>query len=237
MYPPLFREQIWKYGFWRYQNHLFLKLAVPAMNSALGWILSVERGVIYFSEHACLLSSARNHKISNVVWRKLKLSKGKSKQITYPDWQPLQGAALILGKRKCLGPGPSDHCICPPASLQSPLPMLGDYRGCSLAIKGTGAAGASLRWLSQCDQNTKRTSWKEKFSQLVSCFLFMSRKRWLGIRKTWVWVVAQPLIRYRQEELLISSEIHFLTKANRGNNTHSPPGMDCSHYFRVLGLE
>lgn len=69
MYPPLFGEQIWKSGFWRYQNHLFLKLAAQAVNAALGWIFSVDP---YFSEQAILLSSTRNNEIFNVLWKKLK---------------------------------------------------------------------------------------------------------------------------------------------------------------------
>lgn len=41
----------------------------------------------------------------------------------------------------------SDPHVCPPASLQSRCPMWGDYMGCSLTGKGTGAGEASLRWL------------------------------------------------------------------------------------------
>lgn len=66
-YPLLFREQIWKSGFWRYQNHLFLKLAASAVSTASGWISSVEGGVMYFSEQGFLLSSTRNNEILNMV--------------------------------------------------------------------------------------------------------------------------------------------------------------------------
>ena len=66
-YPPLFREQIWKSGFWRYQNHLFLKVAAWDVSTAPGWISSVEGGVMYFSEQGFLLSSTRNNEILNMV--------------------------------------------------------------------------------------------------------------------------------------------------------------------------
>lgn len=69
MYPPLLREQIAKSGFWRYQDHLFLKLAAQAVHAAPGCISAVEAAVIYFSEQAFLFSSTRNNKILKEVWK------------------------------------------------------------------------------------------------------------------------------------------------------------------------
>lgn len=67
--------------------------------------------------------------------------KGKSKPITCPDWQPLHGAYLMIGKQKWSGTGALCSLGLLPSRAGCPLLGPGDYPAPSLAAKGTGTHG------------------------------------------------------------------------------------------------
>lgn len=98
MYPLLFGEQIWKSGFWRYQKHLFLKLAAQATNAAQGWIFAADP---YFSERA-ILSSTRNNEIFNVLWKILNNLKGLKKGSCTPSLETTAGSLSDVTEKKNL---------------------------------------------------------------------------------------------------------------------------------------
>lgn len=242
MDAPLFREQIWKSGFWRYQNHLFLKLAALAVNIAPGWISSGEGGVIYFSGQAFLLSSTRNNKILTMIWKSENILKGKEQASPTPWLATTAGSLSDTREEKVVWDWElCDHGICSPlpAALAAPptppLPRpppparkLGDCPGSSLAIKGTGAHGASLRRPSKSGQDPLiENSLKREKASWEQMAWYCKDLSMNGSSTTY------PLCGLGKMTRVLWDR--FSHQENVDNNIHYPPGgTDCNHEVKCL---